>query len=151
MAETKTPAEIAERIQKRRVALMMLFPILYLSQQAPFWLKMLSSQPFRFVDKVQIGAYTLWALALLVLLATGGGLGRSQAVRDLLSDESTREHRAKAYASGFWALILGCAALGVASLFTALSPLIILNALLTLGVVVPCLTFVVLERRALRD
>ena len=77
MAETKTPAEIAERIQKRRVALMMIFPILYLSQQAPFWLKMLSGHPFRLVDKVQIGAYAIWALALLVLLATGGGLGRS--------------------------------------------------------------------------
>lgn len=151
MAETKTPAEIAERLQKRRLVLMTLFPCLYLSQEIPFWIHRIGGgAPLRNVDKVQIAVYVFWALALLVLLATGGGLARSKAVRELLSDESTRAHRGQAYAAGFWTVMLACAALYIVSMFTTVTPPILLHFLLTLGVVVPCLTFVALERRALR-
>src|SRR4051812_34247536 len=119
MAETKNPAEIAEKLQKRRLVLMMLFPILYAAQQGPFWASRLDAAgPLRNADKVQVTAYVFWTVALLVLLATGGGLGRSKAVRELLSDEVTRDNRGKAYAAGFWALILGGLGLYFASLFT---------------------------------
>jgi hypothetical protein len=149
MFQNKSPAEIAEHVQKRRLTLMTLFPLLYISQQATFWLHQLDAPaPLRAVDKVQIAAYVAWSLSLLLLLATGGGLGRSPEVKALLSDEVTRAHRGRAYGAGFWALILGSLGLYLISIFTPLTSLVVLHALLTVGVLVPCLTFVVLERRA---
>jgi hypothetical protein len=158
MTETKTAAEIAERSQKRRAGVMTVFPLLFMAQQGHFYLMShadgvgghLDSTALRLVDKVQIGGYIFWSLALLAVLATGGGFFRGKAVRDLLSDEVTRANRAVAYAVGFWVLVLGCAGLYITSLITPLSPTEVLNVLLSLGVVMPCLTFAALERKALR-
>jgi hypothetical protein len=97
---------------------------------------------------VQLSAYVVWALALLVLLATGGGLGRSQAVRELLSDEVTRANRGKAYAAGFWGMIATCTFCYISSLFIVLPPIFILHGLLAVGVLFPCIMFASLERQA---
>ncbi len=150
MPANKTPAEIAERLQKRRARLMLVFPALFLAQQSQFWARHFSGDPLRLVDKVQVSAYVFWALALLMVLATGGGLFRSAEVRELLSDELTRAHRGFAYAVGFWVLILVCVALYFLSLVERLTPSVMLHALLTAGVIAPCITFAVLERRAAR-
>lgn len=150
MAADKTPAEIAERLQKRRARLMLLFPALFLAQQSQFWSHHLHDAPLRAVDRVQIAAYAFWSISLLVLLATGGGLFRSRAVQDLLSDELTRAHRGFAYAVGFWTIILVCLALYITSLFQPLGLIAVLHMLLTSGVFASCITFAVLELRAAR-
>jgi magnesium-transporting ATPase (P-type) len=150
MPAEKTPAEIAERLQKRRARLMLLFPVLFIVQQSQFWANHMHDAPLRAVDRVQIAAYAFWSISLLALLATGGGLFRSRAVQDLLSDELTRAHRGFAYAVGFWTVILACLTLYVFSMFQPLSLIAVLHLLLTSGVFASCITFAVLELRAAR-
>ena|SRR5690242_12923745 len=66
------------------------------------------------VDRPQalhLTAWLCWAVMLLLFLAFAGGLLRGERMRALLNDETTRDHRLRAMAWGFWSAIV--AALGV--------------------------------------
>src|SRR3712207_6168822 len=97
----ESSVETADRLTRRRARIMPVFAILFLTWQANYLA--LPTPSGRAVDQVKIAAWLVWALALLALLATGGGRFRSKEVRALMNDESTREHRRSAYACGFWA------------------------------------------------
>lgn len=151
MAASKSPAQIAEAIQKRRNRILTMMPILFTIWQAAF----LSSKdnweiPLRLVDQVRIGANLVFAAALLFLLAAGGGLFRGKAVRELLNDEATRDHRARACAAGFWAVAVMSLILYGLSLIEPLRAADILHLILSVAVAVPALRFAMLERRAER-
>jgi hypothetical protein len=59
-------------------------------------------------QELHLVAWFVWAIILLLFLATGGGFLRNRRVRSLMNDESTRDHRLRAMAFGFW-IAVGCA------------------------------------------
>jgi hypothetical protein len=54
---------------------------------------------------LHLAAWCVWAVILLLFLASGGGLLRNRQVRGLMNDETTREHRLRALAVGFWTAV----------------------------------------------
>ena len=148
MTSTSSASEIAERAQRRRNR-MWLVPVLFFIWQGVFFSGYATPHtPLRAVELVSLGSHLFLGLVLLVLLATGGGWRYGKAVRALLDDESTRAHRAQAYAAGFWALAVCVMALYAAAPFVALETGEIAHILLSVAVAVPALRFVMLERRA---
>ncbi|HEU0098624.1 MAG TPA: hypothetical protein VFQ67_07595 [Allosphingosinicella sp.] len=141
--------ETADRLSRRRARQVPVLAILFLSGQAIFALG--PDDPARAVDQVKVAAWLVWALALLLLLATGGGLFRSKKVRALMDDEATRAHRAKAYAVGFW-LAVGTA-IGIYALtaFDRVMPREALHIVVTAAIAGALLTFGFLEHRAHRN
>ncbi|MBX3479142.1 MAG: hypothetical protein KF842_01990 [Caulobacter sp.] len=147
-----SPAEIAEKLQARRVRIMRVQAVLFVAWQAAFInnLRGLHS-PLRTVDHLQLSGFAVWAAALMMLLATGGGWWRSRAVREILDDEVTRAHRASALAWGYWTLALSALGLYLAAQLVTIPAFESAHGLLTLGVLVPTLRFVFLERRSERN
>lgn len=149
---TASPGEIAERTQRRRNRILWLFPMLFFIWQGAFFSSYATPHtPLRTVELVSLGSHLFLAVVLLFVLATGGGWRHGKAVRVLLDDESTRVHRAQAYAAGFWALALCALGLYAAAPFVELATGEIAHILLSVAVAVPALRFVMLERRAARD
>lgn len=146
----KSPAQVAERVQRRRTRVIWLQCLLFLLWQGSFWNAHPHGavQAMRTVDHLKISAFVVWAAALLLLMSVGGGLLRGREVRDILNDELTTDHRRRAFVAGFWAVMGATFATYLLSLFEPLSLLDSLHLLLTAGVVVPGLTFVVLQRRS---
>lgn len=145
----ETDQELAERLTRRRARVLPLMAIIFISGQSVYFSDV--AEPMRAVDATRISAWLVWALALLLLLATGGGLFRSSKVRALLNDEGTRAHRLRAIAFGFWAAMLACVAVYVSSAFKPVTAREAVHLVLTLGVGGALLRFGMLERRALRD
>jgi hypothetical protein len=145
----RSAVDIADRLARRRARLLPMFAILFLAWQANYAL--MPDQAARPVDHVKIAAWLVWALALLLVLVTGGGLFRSKAVRALLNDESTREHRRTAYAYGFWAAV-GCAVgLYAVQMFEPVSGRVAVHLIVTAAVAAALLAFGILERRSFAD
>ncbi|HET9160511.1 MAG TPA: hypothetical protein VFN88_07850 [Caulobacteraceae bacterium] len=150
MPSTKSAAKIAERLAQRRARVMLFQGILFIVWQANF----LSSPhadfaQLRSVDQLKISAFIVWAVVLLIGIATGGALFRSKAVRELLNDESTRMHRRMAQASGFWAAMLAALSLYVLSMFTQVRLVEAIHIVLSAGIGGVLVRFAQLERRAL--
>ena len=143
----ETDQEIAERLTRRRARLIPILAVLFVAGQATYFGG--PAAPLRTVDTVRISAWLVWALALLFLLATGGGYFRSKAVRALLNDETTREHRGRALAAGFWAAMLACVVMYVLSAYEPVSAREAIHLVLTVGVAMALIRFGQLERRAL--
>jgi hypothetical protein len=149
---TPTPSQIAERIQKRRNRIMWAQGIFFVLWQGAFFTNRMDLKgPLRAVDQVKLSAFVVWAAAMLVLLATGGGLLRGKAVRDILDDEVTRAHRLAAFAWGYWAMAGSSLALYLLSQYVKVTPIEAVHIILSLGVVAPLLRFVILERRSERN
>lgn len=152
----RSPAQIAERLQRRRIGIIWAQSLLFLVWQGSFWnahhLGPVGAQdmagPLRTVDHVRISAYVVWAAALLVLIQVGGGLRRGPEVRAILNDEVTVAHRRKAFVAGFWALMAAVFGVYLLGQFEPMSTLEVAHILLTVGVVTPGLTFVILQRRS---
>jgi hypothetical protein len=145
----ETDQETAERLTRRRARLLPAMAVLFIAGQGVYFSDV--AEPMRAVDATKISAWLVWALALLLALATGGGLLRSKKVRALLNDEATRDHRLRGIAFGFWAAMAGCVMIYVLSAFEPMSARESIHLVLTLGVGAALLRFGVLERRALRD
>lgn len=141
--------ELAERLGRRRARLVPLFAILFLFWQSNYALT--PEHAARTVDHVKIAAWLVWSLALLFLLATGGGLLRGREVRALLNDETTREHRRTAYMFGFWAAITCAILLYVVQMFEPVSGRETVHIIVTGAVAAALLRFGILESRSMRD
>jgi protein-S-isoprenylcysteine O-methyltransferase Ste14 len=139
---------LAERLTRRRARMVTVFALFFL-------LSMITSLdtdvPVSRPETFKLAAWLVWAAALLFLLATGGGLLRTAAVRQLLNDESTSENRRSAMVAGFWATVLSAFALYVISLFEPVTGREAIRLLLSAAVVAALLKFGSLERRSLRD
>ena len=147
-----SPGEIAERTQRRRNRILWLAPMLFFIWQGAYFSSFATPHtPMRAVELVSLGSHLVLAVVLLLVLVTGGGWRRGKVVRALLDDETTRAHRAQAYAAGFWALALCALGLYAAAPFARLETGQIAHILLSVAVAVPALRFVMLERRAARD
>jgi hypothetical protein len=151
MPSSKSPAEIAERLQGLRAKVLWFQGLLFLIWQANFF-----SSPhgdfrqLRSVDQVKISAFMVWAAMLLIVLATGGAWFRSKEVRALLEDETTKAHRQSAFVYGYWAAMIAAIGLYVISLFAQVLLVEAVHLVLSAGIIVPLLRFAQLERRAAR-
>ena len=139
----------AERLSARRAKAMPILAVIFISQQASYITGAGNGE--RTVDHVQIGAWLVLSLVLLLALATGGGWIYSRAVRDLANDEVTKAHRDTAIAFGFFAAMIACFALYVLTLFEPLGGRDAVHAIMSVGIAAALLRFGLLERRAHRD
>ena len=96
----------------------------------------------RTVDVVASIGFIAWGAALLMLVATGGGIFRGRAVREILDDEWTRATRGVAYQRGFWALMLISLVAYGAAAFVPVSPRTLAHISLSAGVIVTVATVV---------
>lgn len=142
-----TDADLAERLTRRRARIATVFGVLMIvSGTSSFGNPDAGSPP----GGLGLVVWITQAAALLVLLASGGGLWRGRAVRGLLNDETTVEHRRSALATAFWAVMLGAFFLYTLSLFKPFSEQQAIRMLITVGVSAALLTFAGLERRSLK-
>jgi uncharacterized membrane protein len=146
---TRTDIETADRLSRRRAWLLPVLAILFLSGQAIYALG--PPSPSRTVDQLKVAAWLLWAATLLFLLATGGAHFRSRQVRALLDDETTRQHRARAYGMGFWIAIGTAMGIYLLTAFDEVKPRESIHIIVTAAIAGALLTFGMLEHRAHRD
>ena len=138
--------EIADRYSRKRVLIVVLAALAFLLIQ-------FVAGPRVFVDAptTAIDWWAINALALLAVLATGGGLLNKKGVRVLVHDELARNHLQAAVASGYWtAMALGFLLYFVPS-FADLAARQVIYLIVTGSIVVPLLVFALLEHRAHRD
>jgi len=145
-------AERIERLQKRRTRIFLVEALLFAIWQVNYFAAIPAPKPLATsLETMKVSAYVVWAVALLVALATGGGFRYGREVRAILNDETTRDHRRRGLECGFWAAMgvaLICYAL---SIFEPISARIVIHLILSGGLATALLTFVYLERRAQAD
>src|SRR6185312_1767007 len=78
--------EVADQLGRRRSRFTIVLAIYFIAGQA-MYLDNPAHDPMRPVDYIRLGAWLVWAVVLLVLLATNGPWQRNKAVRALLNDE----------------------------------------------------------------
>jgi len=141
--------ENAERYTRRRARVLIVSAIFFIAMQGTHFGQFHGS---RLVDQVKISAWFVWAIALLAVLASGGGFFKGKAVRALMNDESTRAHRAEALVWGFWAAMAGCILLYALTMVEpATTARDAIHLILTFGVGAAILRFGRLEMRALKE
>jgi hypothetical protein len=138
--------EKAERIGKSRARLFAAQALLFVSWQG-FYFADAPEGPLRLVDSVRIWTWLVWVAALLMLIATGGGLFRSKAVRALLNDELTRANRTQAHIAGFWAATISGIGLYVIDLFDPIQTREAIHGILSAAIAAALITFAIRERR----
>ena len=154
-AETPAPsAETVERLQRRRTW-GVLFQVLFYANWQLLFLPMLL-WPFNWPAESQPAliravVYPLLPLLMLAFVATGGGFIFSRPLRAVLNDETTRDHRRRAFEAGYWAAIAGAVLAYEWSLAKPLTPLAVIHLVLSAGVGLAIVTFAVLELRAQAD
>lgn len=141
--------ERAERIGRRRARIFAFQAVLFLIWQTMFFSAPVH-EPMRNVDHVKISAWFVWVLALLLMLATGGGLLRNRKLRGLLNDEFTRQNRTVAYVMGFWTAVGTGIGLYVVDLFEPVSGREAVHITLSMAIAAALLNFALRERRSLR-
>src|ERR671937_2939070 len=97
---SKTPVEIADRMSRKRAVLVAVAALVFLAAQVV-------SRPFfgaagDTAHRAKIDAWAVNAVALLVLLATGGGLLNRRQIRALVNDEVARSNYRTAVVAGYW-------------------------------------------------
>src|ERR1043165_5346430 len=95
-----TSPERIERLQRRRTRLAFTPFVFFAVWQGNFLA--LQDNPHPLGDQLKLSAYVVWAVVLMLFIATGGGWILPREVRAILNDESTREHRRRAVGLGFW-------------------------------------------------
>ena len=138
--------EKAERIGRSRARMFAVQAIIFAGWQG-FYFGSAFGDQVRTVDTVKIWAWLLWVVALLALLATGGGLMRSPNIRALLNDELTRANRTAAYISGFWAAMVAAVGFYVIDLFDPVAAREAIHAIVSVAIAAALITFALRERR----
>jgi hypothetical protein len=142
--------EKAERMGRGRARIFALQAILFIGWQGLFFVGETDDR-MRAVDTVKISAWFVWVIVLLALLATGGGLMRSKAVRSLLNDELTRANRAQAYVAGFWAAMICAIGVYIMDMFDPVTAREAVHIILSAAIASAFITFAARERRARAD
>jgi hypothetical protein len=108
MTENISDVEQAEALGRRRARMMPVLAIVFISQQISFFASENehAAAAMRTADHVKISAWLVLSLILLVALYSGGFWFRRRAVRALMNDEITRQHRANALSLGFLVAML---------------------------------------------
>ena len=138
----------ADRLSTKRSRAMPFLALMFLLQQLTFFTG--AGAGDRVVDRVQIGAWLILSIVMLLALATGGGWIYSRAVRDLANDEATRAHRAEAFNLAFLVAMAASIVLYLITLFEPVSGREAIHLVMTAGIATALLRFGLLERRAHR-
>jgi len=139
---------LADHLTQRRARVSTVMAVLFMGSMATsFGIETAPNRP----QTLHLAAWIVWAAVLVMLLAVGGGLGRSRSVRGLLNDETTRVNRREAMAAGFWAAIFSGFGLYALNLFVPLTAAESIRLALTATVATALLWFGKLERESLRD
>jgi hypothetical protein len=140
--------EAAEKLMRHRARWM---PVLILSL---VFVQVVTAIKVYTTGYLATGGWTGWLLMIFLVLnivATGApGFAGRPGMRTYIDDELTISHRAKAYAIGFWALLLLGIALLVASNWFALDARLALHSVVGLGAIAAATRYTMLERRALK-
>ena len=138
---------LAARIEHRTDRILKISGLMFLAWQASYFAIFdRVHQPLRTVDMIASAGYVAWACALLMLIATGGGMFRSPAVREMLDDERARAHRASAYRNGFYAVMAVALAAYVVAQTVEIPARILAHVSLSAGVLVAVATLAYLRR-----
>jgi hypothetical protein len=146
---TRSAAEQADHLSRRRARMLPFLAVIYLSQQVSFFADAGSGD--RPVDHVKVGAWVVLSLVLLAALTTKGFWLRRREVREMIDDETTKAHRGEALGWGFIMAILGAIALYFVSMFEPMGAREAIHVIVSLGIAAAIVRFGMLERRALRD
>lgn len=141
-----TAVEIAEFVARKRAWGGALAAVLFLV------VEVLSRPPLLQGEAVRRGIdwWMIYAVTLLLLVATGGGLLWNRQIRALVNDEVARAQRRAAVVVGYWSVVLTALLVYCATYWFPLSGRGAAWLILTPGVVVPLLVFAWLDFRALR-
>lgn len=140
--------ELADKLTLRRARIAIVLGILFIASMATSLnVDIGDSRP----ATIQIAAWIVWAIALLVLVAAGGGWFRKPFVRSMMNDVSTIENRKTALVTGFWAIVLCAFVLYGISLFENISGREAIRIMLSAAVGGAAIRFGTLERRALKS
>src|SRR5687767_14215156 len=101
---TRTTAQQADYLSRRRARMLPFLAIIYLTQQASFLTA--NAAGGRTVDHVKVGAWVVLTLVLLAALTTKGFWFHKREVRDMIDDEGTSANRVAALGWGFVMAIL---------------------------------------------
>ena len=146
---TRTAAEQADHLSRRRARMLPFLAIIYLTQQVSYFADAGSGD--RAVDHVKVGAWVVLSLVLLAALTTKGFWLHSREVREMIDDEGTRAHRGAALGWGFVMAILSAITLYFVSMVEPIGAREAIHVIVSLGIAAAIVRFGMLERRALRD
>jgi len=147
--QPETTVELADRVSRKRAIGVAAAGLAYLIVQVV-------ARPF-FVGgadidrRVRIDFWGINAIALLLLLATGGGLINSRKVRALVNDEVSRDHYKSAIIAAHWVAMTIAMALYFIPRFSTITAREAIYAVVTPSIIVATLVFSYLELRAHRD
>lgn len=136
----------AEQLSRRRARAAPILGAVFVAQQASYVAGF--GNGARTVDHVQVGAWLVLSVVLLLALYTGGGWIYSRRVRELANDEATRAHRDDALGYGFLVGMASCIAVYALTLFEEVSGRDAVHIVLTFGIGTALLRYGYLERRA---
>ena len=144
--DSDSDAATADRLVRRRARVATVLGIVFLTTQAASVDRL---DPVTRPGALHIGAWTLWAAALLVFLVAGGGLWRGARIRGLLNDESTVDHRRRALTTGFWFAVLTALLIYGLTFVEPVGGREATRLIVTFAVAAALIRFGMLERRAL--
>ncbi len=146
--KSDNPRDLAARVSARTNRILITSGAMFVIWQIAYFVVFTPPPgPPRTVDIVRIIALVAWCGALLLLLATGGGVFRHRDVREILDDELVRAQRAQAFQNAFWAVMLVGLVAYVAAQFTVVDARLLAHVILSAGVVVAVTTRAYLDRR----
>lgn len=141
--------ETAERLTRSRARVIPGLVVVFALMQAAYFTAGGADIVAKGPDILRLYAWLIMSFVLLLFLATGGGFFRAAKVRTLLNDETTKAHRAKATAAGFWVAMILCFIMYGATMYEQIAARTAVHVILTAGIGTALLRFAILERRAL--
>jgi membrane protease YdiL (CAAX protease family) len=147
--EPSLAVEIADRMSRKRAVLAAVAAAAFLAVQViarPFFVAGLDA-----ARHTRIDFWALNALALLLVLATGGGLLNRRQLRALVNDEISRAHRHTAIVMGYWVAMAAAMTLFMFQSHFPFTGGEVVYIIVSSSLVVALLAFSYLEYRAHRD
>ena len=147
---TQADIERAEQLGRRRARVLPFLALMFIAQQASFFVEGSGGPAERAVDHVKLAAWLVLSGVLLAALWTGGFWLQKREVRALMDDEVTRAHRSAALSLGFLVAMLAAIALYLVDMVEPMTSRMAIHLIVTAGIAAALLRFGVLERRVHR-
>lgn len=100
----RTEVDVADRLARRRAVTCLVLSVVFFCAQAAS----VDLTPDDPLPPLYSEAFYLWVAMFVLLLLLATGLFRGRAIRAMLNDEGTLDHRRSALGVGFWAAISTC-------------------------------------------
>jgi hypothetical protein len=144
----RSPVEIADKFSRKRAWIVACAAVVFaLNVVGRMWM----ANRFDQTPGTRVDWWAINTGALLLVLATGGGLLIRRRVRAIMNDEVTRSHFSAGIVSGFWVAMVAAMAIYITPSFQDLSGRAAIRVVVSASVTVALLVFAVLEIRDFRD